>query len=98
MAGSSLPPDIFIYLNSGTDELGEYQGVCSLEEFQTFQTFNWAPILKFGNKYVKFSKAKITVDSEEEVSQAIAFISDSVKSLNVAFTSTQNQTLVINIP
>jgi hypothetical protein len=96
--GGSLPLDIFITKNSGTTSPGAYQGVCSLEEYQRFQTFSGIAIPKFGNKYVKYSQAKITVSSESEVDSAIAMITSSAKSLSLAMKSGIQTTTVIEIP
>lgn len=97
-SGSSLPPDIFIALNTGTSEAGEHAGVCSLEEYQRFQTFTGTPIPKFGNKYVKVAQAKIIVTSESEIDSAIAAITSSVTSLSSAIRNSAQTTTVIDIP
>jgi hypothetical protein len=98
LPGGSLPVDIFIHLNNGDNTLGEYQGVCSLEEYQRMQTFTGAVIPKFGNKYLKSDNAKIIVNNETDADQAIVDITNSVKSLDSSINSTPSKTLVINIP
>jgi hypothetical protein len=96
--GGDLPSDIFIVLNTGTSELGEHQGVCSLEEYQRFQTFTGTPIAKFGNKYLKASQAKIHLASETEIDPAISEIVSSVKSLKLTLANSAQTVTVIDIP
>jgi hypothetical protein len=60
---SFLPAEIFIYENTGTSELGTYQAVCSKEELLRLQIWSGTPIVKFGNKYVRYGQAKIIIDA-----------------------------------
>lgn len=98
LPGGTLPLDIFIFKNSGTTTLGEYQGVCSMEEYQRFQTFVGVVIPKFGNNFVKAGQAKIKLASETDTNSAITIITSSVKALSLALSSSTQTTTVINIP
>ena len=59
--GTILPPDIFMYENTGTTTLGKYIGVCNLNELMRIQVWADVAIPKFGNRFVRTSQAKITV-------------------------------------
>lgn len=62
LPGGFLPPEIFIFENQGTDQLGEYQGVCNKEELLRLNIWGGTPIAKFGNRFVRFNQAKIIID------------------------------------
>jgi len=98
--GGSLPLDIFLYLNTGTTELGEYQGVADIDEYQRFTTFVGTSIPKFGNKFVKYGQAKIKLDinNTETPEGVIKIITDSVKALSSAFQNAPSTTTIISIP
>ncbi len=98
LSGGTLPLDIFVYENTGTVTLGAYQAVCSLDEYQRLQTFTGSAIVKFGNRFVKYTQAKINVDINDDVDQVITVIEDSVKALSLALSSAAATTTVINIP
>jgi hypothetical protein len=63
--GGTLPLNIFVYNNTGTTTLGSYIGVCNLEELTRLQTWAGAAIPEFGNRFVKYGQAKITIASNE---------------------------------
>jgi hypothetical protein len=98
VVGGTLPLDIFIYENTGTNVLGEYMGVCNLEEYQRLQTFTGTAIPKFGNKYVKYPQAKINLDINDDPDRVISEIQDSVKSLSLALSNVEPVTKIISIP
>lgn len=96
--GGELPLDIFIYENTGNTTLGEYQGVCSVDQYQKYQTFDFKAIPMFGNKYVKFTQAKIKVTNETESNQATSVLISDVKALSAAFKGSSSSTTLIDIP
>lgn len=49
-----IPNSIFLYENTGTDELGEFFAVCSITDYQRFQAWSGVPISTFGNRYVRY--------------------------------------------
>ena len=56
---ATIPRDIFVFENTGAG-IGEYQGVCSLEDYRRFQTHvEVATIGIFGNKFLKYHKGKM---------------------------------------
>ena len=81
-----LPSEIFAYANTGTTTLGEYYGVCSLEELTRFQIWNSQALPIFGNKFVRTSQAKITVPIS---------VDPSVVSSNLISTATTLKTEII---
>lgn len=56
--GNVLPPEVFIYENKGSVDLGQYQGVCSFEELQRLRVWTGAVIPVFGNRFVRYSRAE----------------------------------------
>jgi hypothetical protein len=50
--GSDIPSDIFLYENNNGIP-GDFFAVCSLTDYQRFQTYVSTPIPVFGNAYLK---------------------------------------------
>jgi hypothetical protein len=96
--GGTLPLDIFIYENLGTATLGDYQGICDLEQYQRYQTFNSTAIPVFGNRFVKASTAKINVEDDVQATQVISVITTDAKSLSLAIANYVPTTTIIDIP
>jgi hypothetical protein len=96
--GGSLPVDIFVYENTGNTTLGDYQGVCTLSDYQRMQTFTGSSITKFGNKFVKYGQAKIKIDFDSNPDDVSAAIIQSVKALSLAFQNAPSTTTLISIP
>lgn len=96
-AGGTLPQDIFIYENTGTSVLGNYYGTCSLSELTRYQTFTGTPIPLFGNRFVKYTQAKIVVDLGRDPNQVVATCIANITALSKAYTSqgTTTQTFII---
>lgn len=53
--GADIPSAIFLYDNTGTDQLGEFFAVCSTSDYQRFQEWTGDPIPIFANKYVRYT-------------------------------------------
>lgn len=98
ISGGTLPLDIFVYENTGTTSLGKYRGVASLPEYQRIQTFTGTPIVKFGNRFVKTTQAKIVLGINDDVDQAISTITNSVIALSLSLSSSSETTKIISIP
>lgn len=84
LAGSFLPPDIFMYENTGTTTLGQYQGICGQAELLRLQIWTGTALPPFGNKFVRYSQAKIIVDTNENPKFNPQTVVD-----NLTFTATQ---------
>lgn len=95
--GGTLPLDIFIYSNTGTNQIGEYQGVTQLDDYQRLQTFNGSPIPLFANKYVKYTQAKIIMDISEDPTVVVNVITQDVQALSTALKNTTPLVQTINI-
>lgn len=80
--GGVLPQDIFIFENTGTNQLGEFQGVCNFEELMRFQAWTGAPIVKFGNRFVRYRQAKIQVPVGTDTDAIVSVWLSSVKNLD----------------
>lgn len=96
--GGKLPEDIFIYRNTGTTTLGDYYGVCNLEEYLRLQTFTGTAIPNFGNKFVKSKEAKVTLDVNDDPRQIINHITNVATFLSFALSNSTSTTQIVNIP
>lgn len=95
--GSTLPAAIFVYLNTGTNQLGDYVTVCSFDELQRFQIWQGVPIPVLGNKYVRHDQAKITRSSLAELQTTVATLTAAVKQLVVEIGANPSTTTIIPI-
>lgn len=83
---STIPRDIFIYENLGVGKLGEYQGVCTLEDYRRFQTHTpGGSIPIFGNKFLKYSKGIMTFNIDINPVDIRAKIVADIKAFKAAF-------------
>jgi hypothetical protein len=98
VSGGTLPRDIFIYENRGTTELGNYIGVCDLEEYQRLSTFTGTVIPGFGNKFVKYTQAKILLDVTDDINRVINNITNTATFLSFSLSNSASTTQIINIP
>lgn len=92
--GASLPPDIFLFLNTGTEVLGDFFGVCSVSDITRLNTYTGVIVGLFGNKYLKYHQAKIKVALEDDVAAVVTALVKNVTNLSIAYkakvTSTQS--------
>lgn len=83
---ATIPRDIFVYENLGGGQLGEYQGVCTLEDYRRFQTYViGGNIPAFGNKFVKYSKGVKSFSIDIDPIQIKAKIVDDIKTFKASF-------------
>ena len=94
---SSMPKEIFLYENSGEASLGAFAGVTSYEEFYRSPLWVGQPLPKFGNRYVKYGRAKIKVKDKTEVDTFIAKVTSSVKLLKQQLDALPAYTVTIQI-
>lgn len=85
-----LPSAIFVYSNTGTTELGEFQGVCTMKEYTSLQTFTGEVVPVFGNKFLKHTQAILLVELTEDVDQVIETLKANVVSFGVLFRGSQD--------
>lgn len=101
LAGSFLPPNIFIYENTGTNQLGQYQGVCSKDELLRLQVWTGTPIPIFGNRFVRYSTAKIIIDAvanpETAPQSAISNLTSTASQLSQALQAVASTTQVVTV-
>ncbi len=99
VAGGTLPLDIFIYENTGTATLGAYIGICNLAEYQRLKTFHTGDIIpKFGNKFVKFTEARIELDVEDNPERVIHHLTNTATFLSFELSNSTAVTKLITIP
>lgn len=98
LPGSSLPDNIFIYTNTGTTDLGTYQGIVTLDDIARMQIWNGTAIPTFGNKYVRYNQAKIQVSLGTDVKSVISVLTQNITNLSSAFQAQSTSTQVISIP
>jgi len=85
--GADIPRDIFMFENKGSS-LGDYQGVCSLEDYRRFQTYTpGTPIPVFGNKFVKYTDGLMIFSIDVDPAPIRQKILDDVKSFKVSYTT-----------
>lgn len=99
--GSYLPAAIFMYENTGTTQLGTYQGVCAESELLRMQVWTGVAIPQFGNRYVRYTEAKIILDTststQTDVSNAILNLTNTTQQLSTALQASASTTTVVNI-
>jgi hypothetical protein len=97
--GSLVPKDIFIYENNGTSNIDDnYYGVCSLNDIVKLQIFSGTPIPLFGNKFVRYNKAKIKIDLADDAASVINVIKNSITYLSTSMKAAATTTQTIVIP
>lgn len=94
---SSLPKNIFVYENNGNAELGSFFGICNVDEMTRLKAFEGTVIPVFGNRYVKFDRAKIKVDLTDDVDRVINRIIKSVTELDIAYQTQRSVTKIVKI-
>lgn len=82
---STIPRDIFIFENTGNG-IGEYQGVCTLEDYRRFQTYVvGGNISVFGNKFVKYEKGLMRFSIDIDPTPIRAKIVADIKAFKAAY-------------
>lgn len=94
---SSMPKEIFLYENFGGTALGAFAGVTSSEEFYRSPVWVGQPLPKFGNRYVKYDRAKIKAKDKKEVDTFISKVTASVKLLKQQLEALPAYTITIQI-
>jgi hypothetical protein len=97
LPGGFLPQNIFLYENTGTTVLGAYYGVCDTLELTRFQVFSGTAIPKFGNAFVRWNQAVLTVPVQTQAAGIIANITNSVQALSSAMKLAASSTTVTTI-
>lgn len=96
--GGILPVDIFLYTNTGDVTLGNYSGVVAFDNLTRTQVWDGVTSFPtFGNKYLRYSQAKINVDFESDVDTIIANLVASVKVLSTAYQAAASTTTIYTI-
>lgn len=95
--GSVLPPNIFVYTNTGTNILGTYYGICGLADLTRLQVFTGTPIPIFGNMFVTYGQGLIYVPIYSNITGIITTMTANIQSLSTAYTGVGVNTQVITI-
>ncbi len=94
---STIPRDIFIFENTGTG-IGEYQGVCTLEDYRRFQTYAvGGNIPLFGNRFVKYEKGIMKFSIDLDPTPIKAKIVADIKSFKAAYITGNSTTTNFDI-
>lgn len=93
--GSSLPAEVFVYENTGTNVLGNYFGTVSVSDIDRLKIFNNTPIPTFGNKFVRYGQAKIKVTFPDDPTLVINTVVANLKLLQAAYLAALTTTKVI---
>jgi hypothetical protein len=100
MSTGSIPAEVFIYENSGTNVLGNFSGVCSVDELTRLQIFAGVVIPIFANKYVRASTIKIVVSLTDPINTPTFIIGNivaDVTALSKAYSTATTVTQVFTI-
>ena len=95
--GGTLPAEIFIYENTGTDQLGKYVGVCNLAELTRLRVWSGTPIPVFGNRFVRWGQAKINLSLDADTAFTISNMVSSAKTLKTEMLAVASTTTVHTI-
>jgi hypothetical protein len=95
--GASIPREIFVYENSGTNQLGAYYGVLNANDLNRIQIFIGSAIPAFGNNFVRYATANIVVRQGDDPEIVITMLKTSVQKFSTDFQGIQNSTQVFTI-
>lgn len=96
--GGLLPIEIFRYTNTGSTALGEYTGICNLEEISRLSIFSGVALPIFGNKFVRYGSFNIVVPISADTLSITSTIIANVTTLSAAYKTKTNSTQVVIIP
>jgi len=95
----NLPGEIFIYENTGTTTLGEYIGICNLDELSRLQVYNSSTAIpKFANKYLRHNTAKILLSLTEDHTPYVTRATTSINSLGTEMKLKTTASSIVYIP
>jgi hypothetical protein len=89
-----IPTDIFLYENAGSG-LGQYQSICTLEDFSRVQTYVGTDIPVFGNKFIKYTQAVIHIPLDRDPRSIKAKLIKDVQNFKAAYLSAKSSTQTI---
>ena len=89
--------DVFIHENTGTATLGNYVGVCSVEELQRFQAWSGQVIRKFGNRYVRYRVAEYHLPPGVDPERSIAILRQNLANLRTSLLSSRETSTIYPI-
>jgi len=94
--GADIPSDIFGYENNAGG-LGDYVGVCTLEDYLRLQTYTGTPISVFGNKFIKYHEARHVVPLDSSVQATIDKMTADLKAFRLAFLAGSSSTQIVTL-
>lgn len=95
--GGDIPRDIFLWANTG-EGIGEYQTICTLSEYNRFQTHNPnVNVPVFGNKYLKHTLGVITANIQQDPEVIRAKIVNDIKIFKASYLAGQTSTETVII-
>lgn len=95
---SDIPQSVFIYTNTGDGTLGEYQGVCSIDELTRLKQFQPGVVIPiFGNKFLRHTEAKIKVAFGTNPSLVSDSVKNALKLLSSAYGLARSNTVVVTL-
>jgi hypothetical protein len=91
-AGGTIPTDIFLYLNTGTLVLGEFQSVVTISDMPKIPRWTGAVVPLPTSKWVRASTIKILVDTRHDVDEVISQLKASLQKFVKEFNSEKEST------
>ena len=85
-----IPQEVFIYENTGTVTLGDYQGVCSFEELQRLRVWDGSIIPVFGNRFVRYHRVETHLSPGSTPDKTESLIVSGLSSLKAELLSDGN--------
>lgn len=97
VSGGILPPEIFIYENTGSTELGSYVGVCDFNELTRLQIFNNQALPVFGNRFVRYGQAKIQLSLNQDTKAVVDNLINTASTLKTQLIAVASTTTIYPI-
>lgn len=91
-AGGTVPPDIFVYLNTGTSTLGEFQSVVTIPDMPRIPRWTGVVVPTPTARWVRASTIKILVDPSHDVDEVISQLKASLQKFVKEFNSEKEST------
>lgn len=101
LPGGDMPQAVFIYENlfepPNITTLGKFVGVCNVDELSRLIEYTGQYIPVFGNRFIKYSQAKIVVSTYEDVDTAIQGLIGNVKALSKELKARSSSSMILTV-
>lgn len=91
-SGGSIPTDIFVYENSGTEVLGSWHSVVTIPDMTKIPRWTGAAVPTAKSAWVRSSTIKILIDTTQDVDEVISQLKASLQKFVKEFNSEKEST------